>query len=136
MDFVAFADLRPASQIRMRHDSRATLYPDRAFDDDVRANLDFGVDFRLGIDHGRRMNAHENDNSPSPSLFPTPRGYRLKTDIRNPNRDCFSFSSLIISICFELRASYFDVQSCRSDPFTLLRTCLALLRESQFYRTS
>src|SRR5262249_4302628 len=70
MDFVAFADLRPASQIRMRHDSRATLYPDRAFDDDVRANLDFGVDFRLGIDHGRRMNAHENENSPSLVCFP------------------------------------------------------------------
>src|SRR5215510_15227678 len=80
MDFVAFADLRPASQICMRHDSRAALYPDRAFDDDVRANLDFGVNFRLGIDNGRRMNAHENNNYPV--YFPTPGGYRFKTEIR------------------------------------------------------
>src|SRR5262245_14850731 len=61
MDFVVFADLRPASQIGMRHDSRATLDPNRAFDDHVRSNLDFGVDCGLGIDNSGRMNAHENE---------------------------------------------------------------------------
>jgi hypothetical protein len=73
----------------MRHDSRATLYPDRAFDDDVRANLDFGVDFRLGIDHGRRMNAHENDNYPFLVGFPTPTG--LPTQNQNSQSEAGLF---------------------------------------------
>src|SRR5262249_42083539 len=89
MDFVVFTDLRPASQIGMRHDSCATLDPHRAFDDHVRADLDFGVDCGLGIDHGRRMNAHENDNYPFQFVSPCQEG--LPTQNRNSQSEAGLF---------------------------------------------
>src|SRR5215467_15314907 len=59
MNVIILADLGPTGYVGVRHNARATSHLDRPVNNDIRTNLNLGVDLRLDIDNGGGMNTHE-----------------------------------------------------------------------------
>jgi hypothetical protein len=58
VNLAAFADLRPTGKIRVGIDFHIRANLDRAIHDNVRADIRSGIDLRLFINDGGRMNGH------------------------------------------------------------------------------
>src|SRR5262245_19602450 len=58
MDFVVFADIRPAGEAGVRHHAGATFDSNAPFDNNVRTDLDVAVDLGFGVNHRGGMNRH------------------------------------------------------------------------------
>src|SRR5688572_19372037 len=94
MDLIILADLSPTCEIRMSHDPRAASNFNRPFDDHVGPDLNFRIDFRPGVNHSCRMNAHANlrdyefsflSSSSSPNCVSTLRpGIRYLSSVQAP----------------------------------------------------
>src|SRR5688500_17131388 len=94
MNLIILADLSPTCEISMSHNPRSASNLDWPVDDHIGADLYFRIDFRPGVDHSCRMDAHGNlrdyrscflSSSSSPDCVSTLRpGIRYLSSVQAP----------------------------------------------------